>query len=95
VVASRYGSEFVLELEDLGSYFPQEAFQVALALVWEFRVGGYQVCEKWLKDRKGRQLSYDDQNHYQRVVVALKDQAFGKILSKRRRLFSGWRILIE
>jgi predicted helicase len=39
--------------------------------VWEFRVGGYQVCEKWLKDRKGRKLSYDDIQHYQRIVVAL------------------------
>ncbi len=39
--------------------------------VWEFRVGGYQVCDKWLKDRKGRRLSYDDQVHYTRVTVAL------------------------
>ncbi len=58
----------------------EQYFQGVPPEVWEFRVGGYQVCEKWLKDRKGRQLSYDDQNHYQRVVVALKDQAFGKIL---------------
>jgi len=41
--------------------------------VWEFKVGGYQVCDKWLKDRKGRALSNDDLAHYQRVVVALKE----------------------
>jgi predicted helicase len=41
--------------------------------VWEFQVGGYQVCDKWLKDRKGRALSSDDIAHYQRIVVALKD----------------------
>ena len=41
--------------------------------VWEFKVGGYQVCEKWLKDRKGRVLSGEDITHYQRVVVALKE----------------------
>jgi predicted helicase len=41
--------------------------------VWNFRVGGYQVCEKWLKDRKGRNLSYDDITHYQKIVVALKE----------------------
>jgi len=40
--------------------------------VWEFHIGGYQVLEKWLKDRKGRKLTWDDQQHYQRVVVALK-----------------------
>jgi len=39
--------------------------------VWEFHIGGYQVCEKWLKDRRGRELSYDDIRHYQKIVVAL------------------------
>ena len=41
--------------------------------VWSFRVGGYQVCEKWLKDRKGRTLSKDDIAHYQKIVVALAE----------------------
>jgi hypothetical protein len=41
--------------------------------VWEFKIGGYQVCEKWLKDRKSRVLSGEDISHYQRVVVALKE----------------------
>jgi predicted helicase len=41
--------------------------------VWNFKVGGYQVCDKWLKDRKGRVLSGEDITHYQRVVVALKE----------------------
>ena len=40
---------------------------------WEFHVGGYQVCHKWLKDRKGRQLSYEDLTHYQRIVAALDE----------------------
>ncbi len=39
--------------------------------VWEFHVGGYQVCEKWLKDRRGRKLSYEDISHYQKIIVAL------------------------
>lgn len=39
--------------------------------VWETHVGGYRVTEKWLKDRKGRQLTYDDLTHYQAVIVAL------------------------
>jgi len=41
--------------------------------VWEFHVGGYQVCEKWLKDRKGRKLTYEDTQHYQKIVVALNE----------------------
>ena len=39
--------------------------------VWNFHVGGYQVCQKWLKDRKGRTLSYDDLRHYGFIVSAL------------------------
>jgi predicted helicase len=39
--------------------------------IWAFHVGGYQVCQKWLKDRKGRRLSYDDITHYQRIVATL------------------------
>ena len=39
--------------------------------VWDFQVGGYQVCHKWLKDRKGRTLSEGDIAHYQRIVAAL------------------------
>ncbi len=41
--------------------------------VWFFRIGGYQVCEKWLKDRKGRTLDYADLQHDQKVVVALRE----------------------
>ena len=41
--------------------------------VWNFYVGGYQVCQKWLKDRKKRKLSFDDLLHYQKIVVALKE----------------------
>lgn len=40
--------------------------------VWEFEVGGYQVCEKWLKDRRGRTLTLADLRHYQEIVAALQ-----------------------
>ncbi|MDG4594667.1 MAG: hypothetical protein P9F75_03070 [Candidatus Contendobacter sp.] len=41
--------------------------------VWNFYIGGYQVCNKWLKDRKGRTLTADDISHYHRIVVALSE----------------------
>jgi hypothetical protein len=41
--------------------------------VWNFHIGGYQVCEKWLKDRKNRELSKEDITHYQKIIVALSD----------------------
>lgn len=39
--------------------------------VFDFHIGGYQVCHKWLKDRKDRELSEEDINHYGKIVVAL------------------------
>lgn len=38
--------------------------------VWSFHIGGYQVCEKWLKDHLGPTLTYEDQEHYCKVVRA-------------------------
>jgi hypothetical protein len=39
--------------------------------VWNFHIGGYQACHKWLKDRRGRQLSKEDIAHYKKIVNAL------------------------
>jgi hypothetical protein len=39
--------------------------------VWNFSIGGYQICKKWLKDRKGQILSDDDITHYQQIVAIL------------------------
>ena len=39
--------------------------------VWAFHIGGYQVCQKWLKDRKGRALTLDEMEHYQKTIAAL------------------------
>ena len=38
---------------------------------WEFYIGGYQPAQKWLKDRKGRTLEFEDILHYQKIIVAL------------------------
>jgi hypothetical protein len=37
----------------------------------EFYISGYQPAQKWLKDRKGRILSYEDVQHYHRIIVTL------------------------
>ncbi len=48
-------------------------FDAVPAAVWNFYIGGYQPAQKWLKDRRGRALSYDDIRHYLRVLVALAE----------------------
>jgi predicted helicase len=40
--------------------------------IYNFQIGGYQVCNKWLKDRKGREFTDDDFEHYSQIVVILK-----------------------
>jgi predicted helicase len=42
-------------------------------VAWNFYIGGYQPAQKWLKDRKERELSYDDILHYQKIIVALSE----------------------
>jgi predicted helicase len=42
-------------------------------IVWDFHIGGYQVCEKWLKEREGRSLSDEDIAHYQKILVAISE----------------------
>jgi hypothetical protein len=43
--------------------------------VWKFRVGAYQVSEKWLKDRRGRTLTKNEVAHYQNILFAVAETA--------------------
>ena len=65
-------------------------FEVVPSEVWDFHIGGYQVCQKWLKDRKGRTLNYDELTHYQRIVVALKETI--RLMQEVDSLIPGWPI---
>jgi hypothetical protein len=49
-------------------------------IAWEFYIGGYQPAQKWLKDRKGRELNFDDILHYQKIIVALTET--GRIMKE-------------
>ena len=42
-------------------------------IAWNFYIGGYQPAQKWLKDRKGRALDFEDILHYQKIIVALSE----------------------
>ena len=56
-------------------------FDNAPEVSWGFYIGGYQPAQKWLKDRKGRVLSFDDVKHYQRIlkILAETDRIMGEI----------------
>jgi predicted helicase len=64
---------FVSDGADAGSVWVNDTqyFAAVPADVWNFTIGGYQVCHKWLKDRVGRALSYDEMRHYEHIVGAL------------------------
>lgn len=55
-------------------------FDSVPAVSWSFPIGGYQPAQKWLKDRKGRALSWDDIRHYQKII---------KILAETDRIMAG------
>ncbi|MCY4018933.1 MAG: N-6 DNA methylase [Chloroflexi bacterium] len=58
------GQVYINEYQYIGDV-PQE--------IWDFHIGGYQVLHKWLEDRRGRVLSTDDLEHYQKIIVALSE----------------------
>lgn len=49
----------------------QQYFDNVPEVAWKFSIGGYQPAQKWLKDRSGRELEFDDILHYQKIIVAL------------------------
>jgi predicted helicase len=67
----------------------EQFFEGVLKEVWEYRIGAYQVMEKYLKDRKKRKLSLDEINHYMKVAKAIRltielqekvDDVYGEIV---------------
>lgn len=47
---------------------------------FNYYIGGYQPAQKWLKDRKGRELTFGDIRHYQEIVYSLSETS--KIISQ-------------
>ena len=59
--------------EDQKVYINKEKYFEPVPLnIWEYQIGGYQVCEKWLKDRKDRNLSLEDISCYCRIVTSIE-----------------------
>jgi predicted helicase len=72
-VAKSKGQGFRYDAEAQRVYINQsQYFAPVPAEVWEYQIGGYQVCEKWLKDRKERRIELDDIRTYCRIVTALQ-----------------------
>jgi len=42
-------------------------------VAWDFYIGGYQPAQKWLKDRREREFTTEDIEHYQKIIVALTE----------------------
>lgn len=52
---------------------PDQYFDAVPEFGWSFYIGGYQPAQKWLKDRRGRTLSWDDIGHYQKIIKILSE----------------------
>jgi hypothetical protein len=51
----------------------EQYFEDVPEIAWNFPIGGYLPAQKWLKDRRGRALSFDDIGHYQKIVKILSE----------------------
>jgi len=51
----------------------EQYFDNVPEIAWKFYIGGYQPAQKWLRDRKGRKLIFDDIEHYQKIIAALSE----------------------
>ena len=51
----------------------EQCFEDVPETAWNFYIGGYQPAQKWLKDRKGRELTFDDITHYRKIVSVLEE----------------------
>lgn len=49
----------------------EQCFEDVPETAWNFYIGGYQPAQKWLKDRKGRTLTFDDITHYRQIITIL------------------------
>lgn len=67
--------EHLTKDKNLGRVYinPTQYFDNVPELAWNFCIGGYLPAQKWLKDRKGRELGYEDILHYQKIIVALSE----------------------
>ena len=52
---------------------PTQYFTDVPLAVWEYEIGAYQVCEKWLKDRRGEVLSHAEVRQYRAILVAVAE----------------------
>ena len=53
----------------------QQYFDNVPIEAWNMVVSGYQPLDRWLKDRKGKKLTNDEIEHYQKMIVALEKQS--------------------
>ena len=71
----RYEKEIPDQVGDdkVGKVFinKSQCFENVPELAWNFYIGGYQPAQKWLKDRKNCTLTYDDIEHYRKIIAIL------------------------
>jgi predicted helicase len=66
----------------------EQYFDNVPEIAWNFYIGGYQPAQKWLKDRIGRTLSYDDLQHYRKIIYALANT--DRIMKEIDKIKSDW-----
>lgn len=69
----------------------QQSFEGVEREVWEMRIGSYQPLRRWLKERQGRSLMSKERQHYQKMIVALRETQ--RIMPEIDALIPSWPLL--
>jgi predicted helicase len=82
-IVNKYITQYPIDGNNIVSKLKYEAGRVYIndsqyfagvpEMAWNFYIGGYQPAQKWLKDRKTRELSFEDISHYQKIIIALSE----------------------
>ncbi len=78
-------SDHLREIRDGRLNAEGKAFEGIASEVWEYRVGGYRVLDRWLAGRAGRSLRWDEIVEFQRIAAALR-----RTIELQRRLGLLW-----
>ncbi len=87
-------SEVTYKPEEQRVYINKDQYFLGITPeIWGFKIGGYQVLDKWLKDRKkaNRNLSFEDILHYQKIVIALTETQ--KLMTEIDQTIPQWPII--
>jgi len=49
----------------------EQYFTAVSEEIWNYKIGGFRICEKWLKERRGRILSFEESELFKQIILSI------------------------